>query len=204
MKTLRKRTKALMLAALAASAFLLTSCNPIENDSESASLLVVQRMTGVDLEGREVSALLSDVALVDPETGATSVYADFAKATLSVQTLDPAPIMGMSQYNDVQLTRYVVTFSRSDGRNVQGKDVPYSFEANLTETIKVGMTSTVTFILVREAAKLETPLLTLRDAQPDNVLNVTAKVEFYGHDLAERKVKGTGYLSVHFANYVDK
>jgi hypothetical protein len=33
---------------------------------------------------------------------------------------------------------------------------------------------------------------------------MTAKIEFYGHDLTDKAVKATGYLTVYFANYNDK
>ena len=32
---------------------------------------------------------------------------------------------------------------------------------------------------------------------------MTAVVDFFGHDLAGRMVKATGYLTVYFANYAD-
>jgi hypothetical protein len=188
-------------AVLLAASFLLISCNPVENESQSASLLIVESLTGLDILGTEGFFLQSDVLIVDPATGAASVRSDSAKATFRATTLDPAPLLGTSQYNDIQITRYVVTYIRADGRNIEGVDVPYSFGGSLSAIIRIGISTSVSFVIVREVAKQEPPLSSLRAALPGDILNVTAKVDFYGHDLANKTVKATGMLPVFFANY---
>jgi hypothetical protein len=188
-------------AVLLAASFLLISCNPVENESQSASLLIVESLTGLDILGTEGFFLQSDVLIVDPATGAASVRSDSAKATFRATTLDPAPLLGTSQYNDIQITRYVVTYIRADGRNIEGVDVPYSFEGSLSAIIRTGISTSVSFVIVREVAKQEPPLFSLRAALPGDILNVTAKVDFYGRDLANKTVKATGMLPVFFANY---
>lgn len=188
-------------AVLLAASFLLISCNPIENESQSASLLIVESLTGLDILGTEGSFLQSDVLIVDPATGATSVRSDSAKATFRATTLEPAPLLGTSQYNDIQITRYVVTYIRADGRSIEGVDVPYSFEGSLSAIVRIGISTSVSFVIVREVAKQEPPLINLRAALPGDILNVTAKVDFYGHDLANKTVKATGMLPIFFANY---
>jgi len=188
-------------AVLLAASFLLISCNPVENESQSASLLIVESLTGMDISGTEGFFLQSDVLIVDPATGAASVRSDSAKATFRATTLDPAPLLGTSQYNDIQITRYVVTYIRADGRNKEGVDVPYSFEGSLSAIIRIGISTSVSFVIVREVAKQEPPLFNLRAALPGDILNVTAKVDFYGRDLANKTVKATGMLPIFFANY---
>jgi hypothetical protein len=188
-------------AVLLAASFLLISCNPVENESQSASLLIVESLTGMDIEGAEGFFLQSDVLIVDPVTGTTSVRADSAKATFRATTLEPAPLLGTSQYNDIQITRYVVTYIRADGRNIEGVDIPYSFEGSLSALIRIGISAPVSFVIVREVAKQEPPLFNLRAALPGDILNVTAKVVFYGHDLANKTVRATGMLPIFFANY---
>jgi hypothetical protein len=186
------------LALLAASIFL-PACNPLEDESRSNSILVVENITGKDMSGTEAGFLQSDVVKKD-----NSITADTAKATLSARFMDPAPILGTSQYSDIMVTRYVVSFSRTDGRNRPGADVPFPFEGSLTTLVRVDSTASVNFVIVREAAKLEAPLVNLRDSAYGDILNMTAKIEFYGHDLTDKAVKATGYLTVYFANYVDK
>ena len=177
------------------------ACNPVENKTKSASLLVVENLLGIDLDGNEVNFLQSDVIIQDPDTGAVAWRGDAAKATLSASTLDPDPKLGVSSYEDVQVTRYVVSYIRPDGKNVQGKDVPYSFEGNLSVLVRIGQASTASIVVVREVAKQEPPLVNLQNADRGDVLNMTIRVDFYGHDMANRAVQATGYLPVFFANY---
>ncbi len=190
--------KAFGTTVLLAAFLLLISCNPVENDSRSASLLIVQSILGQDSEGANANFLQSDVVLANG-----SVRADSITATLRVDTVDPDPVLGTSQFNDVVLTRYLVSFTRTDGKGVPGQDVPYPFEGSLSTVITVGASTSLSLVLVREVAKLEPPLVELVDLGAEVVLACTAKIEFYGHDLASREVKATGYLTVYFANYVD-
>ncbi len=199
MKTLWTKKHILMGLALLAASIFLPACNPLENDSRSNSILVVENITGKDMSGTDAGFLQSDVVKKD-----NSIAADTAKATLSARFMDPAPILGTSQYSDIMVTRYVVSFSRTDGRNRPGADVPFPFEGSLTTLVRVDSTASVNFVIVREAAKLEAPLINLRDSAYGDILNMTAKIEFYGHDLTDKAVKATGYLTVYFANYVDK
>ena len=192
-----------LLAALAAGFLLLPACNPVENTTQSATLFRIVSLTGKDLADQDQNFLLSDVLYVNPDTGAQTWVADVAKATFSAELLDPKSLTGASSYNDIMVTRYVVTFQRSDGRNSQGTDVPYSFEGTLSVLVPIGQATAATFVIVREIAKQEPPLLNLKDGLPGDGLYVTAKVDFYGRDGANKTVKATGYLPITFANYAN-
>jgi hypothetical protein len=195
-----KNMKKVFGIAIILSAFLvLVSCNPVDNDSRSASLLLIDNILGVDAEGTNANFLQSDVLLTNG-----SVRADTITATIRAETLDPDPLLGSSQYNDIVLTRYLVSFTRTDGRNVPGQDVPYPFEGSMSTVIKTGSTASVSLVLVREVAKLEPPLIGLVDLRAETVLTCTAKIDFYGHDMVNRTIKATGYLTVYFANYADQ
>ncbi len=194
--------KQIILLGVALAALLVaTSCNPIENDTQSASLLTVLQIAGVDATGNESSFLMSDV--VDMTTGSPVVYNDSGMVTIRNTPLDPSPVGGTSQYNDVILTRYIVTFTQPNGANQQGVDVPFSFEGALSTTIPINSEASFGIMLVRIQAKLEPPLLQLRDLASGE-LECTAKIEFFGHDVANRDVKTTGYINIFFANYADK
>ena len=182
---------------------LLLSCNPIEDETKSDSLLIVEKITATDLEGNEVNFLNSDVIKVNEDTGETYVTADAAKATLRATLLDPAPLLGASIYNDILVTRYVVTYTRSDGKNTPGVDVPYPIDGSLSALVRIGQTTDVSIIVVRETAKLEPPLRNLAIGRADGVITATAKIDFYGEDMTKHKVKATGYLTIEFANYID-
>jgi hypothetical protein len=198
---MKKKRQILLLGLVLAAGFGLTACNPIEDQSQSASLLTVLTVQGVDSTGNQSDFLNSDVVKVDTTTGLTTVFADSAIALLKVSTLDPNPVGGVSQYNDVTVDRYVVSYSQPNGANREGVDVPYSFEAMLTRTIPVNSQDSLAFIVVRLAAKLESPLVQLVDS--GDILQCTARIDFYGHDQANKTVKATGYLPIFFSNYAD-
>jgi len=195
---------ALKVMAVLPAILLLLSCNPIENESDSASMLIVKNLTGTDLEGNEVNYLQSDVLYLDPTTSTETITADEAKVSLAATLLDPAPAYGASSFNGITVNRYVVTYMRADGKNIEGVDVPYSFEGAISAFIEVDSTVDVSFIIVRAVSKAEPPLLDLAEGRAEGVLNVNAKVDFYGHDLTNRNVKATGYLSIYFTNYVNE
>jgi len=201
---MKKAKYALKILAIFPVILLLLSCNPIENESDSASTLILKSMTGTDLEGNEVNYLQSDVLFVDPTTSAETITADEAKASLGVTLLDPDSAYGPSSFNGITVDRYVVTYIRADGKNVEGVDVPYSFEGALSAFIEVDSSVDINFVIVRAISKAEPPLIDLVDGRAEGVLNVNAKVDFYGHDLTNRNVKATGYISIFFTNYVNE
>lgn len=198
---MKKKRQILLLGLVLAAGLVLTACNPIEDKSQSASFLTVLTVQGVDSSGNTTDYLNSDVQKINTTTGLTTVAADSAVALLKVSSLDPNPIGGVSQYNDVTLDRYIVSYRQPNGANREGVDVPYSFEATVTRTIPVNSQDSLGFIVVRDGAKLESPLAQL--ATSGDVLQCTAKIDFYGHDQANKKVTATGYLTIFFANYAD-
>lgn len=196
--TKKKSATTLLILAVLPAILMLSACNPLEDDSKSSSFIIVESITGTDLFGKTASFLQSDVVLAN-----STVTADVATATLQASLLDPAPILKPSQFNDIMLDRYIVSYSRVDGKNRQGVDVPYSFEGALTQLLKIGTSTSISFVVVREVAKLESPLIDLAQNRAEGVIEATAKIELYGHDLAENKVKATGYLTIFFANYAE-
>ncbi len=182
----------------------MTSCNDVENDSRSASLLILESLLGTDAGGTAANFLQSDVLKMTGMRRRDRSSRTRRSATFRVQSLDPAPIMGTSPYYDVMLDRYTVSYSRTDGKNNPGTDVPYPFEGSLSALVPLGATTRWPFVVVREVAKLEPPLVGLVDLGAEVVLTATAKIDFYGHDLANNKVKTTGYLTVYFANYAEE
>ncbi len=194
------KTKILFKASiLLALSIVFISCNPLENETLSNSILIIMNLTGQDINGNTANFMQSDVL-----TSTNAVTADSATVTFKAQLLNPDPINGPSQYNNVLVTRYVVSYFRSDGKNIEGVDIPYSFEGYLSTLVEIDNTAEISFVLVREVAKLEPPLIDLHEGRGDGVLQLRAKVDFYGHDMANKAVKSTGYLSIFFANYADE
>ncbi len=195
---MKNRKKVLSILVILPVFLILSACNPIEDETRSSSFLIVEKIQGQDYEGNTTDYLQSDVIKNN------SVFADVATATLRAATIDPNPLLGTSQYNDIILTKYTVSYSRTDGKNSPGVDVPLPFEGTLSVLVRVGSSTGVSFVIVREVAKMEPPLIALAEGRAEGVLQVTARIDFYGHDLANRNVKATGYLPIYFANYVDE
>jgi len=203
--TMKKRTWTFMILAALPVVLLFTACNPLENDSRSSSFIVVENITGSTSTGTAVNFLESDVVKVDAVSGAGTVYSDTAAVTLIANLMDPSSAATASFYNDILLDRYVVSYSRTDGNNRQGTDVPYSFEASLSRSLKIGASTTFSIVVVRDVSKLEPPLVDLViQGRAQGVIETTAKIEFYGRDVANRAVTATGYLSIRFANFADQ
>ncbi|MCJ7589475.1 MAG: hypothetical protein MUQ00_16495 [Candidatus Aminicenantes bacterium] len=200
---MKSLTMGLKGMALAIGCLALLSCNPLENKTESSSLLIVQNLTGVNTEGQEVSYLESDVVRLD-NAGNPFVTADPAVVTFSAKLLDLTSSRGPSQYNDIIIDRYVVRYTRVEGKNQEGVDVPYAFEGSLSTMVQINSVTEISFPIVRAAAKLEPPLVNLASTTAEGVLQVTARVDFYGHDMMNKKITATGYLAIFFANYADK
>lgn len=201
---MKKAKNALKITVILMGLFFLFSCNPIADESKSDSMLVVVSVTGLDLEQNEVEYLQSDVISYSADSQQYYVTGDAAKVTLTAKLLNPSTTVEASLYNSIQVTRYTVQYIRSDGKSVEGVDVPYSFEGAISANIEIDASVEASFIVVREVAKQESPLVDLIEARDEGVLEVVAKIDFYGHDMTNNKVKATGYLTIFFANYIDE
>ena len=91
-------------------------------------------------------------------------------------------------------------FTRADGRNVPGVDVPYGFDGAATVTVSDGESS-VAFEIVRHIMKQEAPLGAL--ASNAATIATIAEVTFYGRDLAGREVSVSGRMLINFGNFAD-
>ncbi|MDD8031960.1 MAG: hypothetical protein PHQ25_08195 [Acidobacteriota bacterium] len=193
---MKKITLSFKILTVFALSLMLFSCNPVEKETDSGSFLIIESITGKDNLGNDSSIVFSDVITNG------QVYSDFVTVTLQTATLDPNPIMGVSQYSDIMLTNYVVTYIRSDGATVEGTDVPYHFEGTLSQLVPVGSSVSFPLIIVKDTAKNQAPLNTL--VGTTEVLECHATIEFIGHDLRNRGVRQTGQITVRFADFVDE
>jgi len=92
-------------------------------------------------------------------------------------------------------------YRRTDGRNVQGVDVPYAFDSGMTISVPISSGVQQTFDIVRVSAKLEPPLLAL--ATNGLTIDAIADVTFYGKDMHNNDVAVTASIGVTFANFGD-
>lgn len=176
-----------------------TGCNALENKSTSASMLQLVSLTGKDLQGNEGSTtVFSDVIFEN------SIINDNGVAALAAYPLDPL-ILEPSPYMEVMVDQIDIDFKRTDGRNVEGVDVPFRFTQPMSMLVPFGTGANIPFVLIRHAAKLEAPLLELREwVNQEKILQLVAIVTIHGKDLGGHRVAPvTGNLSVWCANFAD-
>jgi hypothetical protein len=174
--------------AAAALALALAGCSAayVEGD-RSTVLLVIESIN-------EGAPIISDVrgAGDNPDT----IINCLAKVTVSVRTKNPSQTATAVQ--DVRLTRYEVSYRRSDGRGVQGVDVPYTISGNMTVTVAAGDSATFPVDLVRHQAKLLPPLSNITGLQ---LVTMFADVTLNGATISGSNVSAQGTVQVTFADY---
>ena len=187
-----------------------------------ASLAAMTAGCGGDLLTNDRSSLVVVIDALQAASGATAIptfggtlqsdvltrggiISDPGRVTMRVIGKDPTDVLSLG--NSVTIDRYLVTFTRSDGRNTPGLDVPYPFDSAVTFTVTPGSTSTTaSFELIRHTAKLEAPLLGLRDQNNNinwTIISTLAEVTFFGHDQSGRKVSASGRIGVQFGDFAD-
>jgi hypothetical protein len=195
-------TRRLVGGALAgAVAVGLPGCTTAQRADESSSILIIDALKAAS--GAEPDKL-GGVLASDVQTGG-GIFADNLEATFRLALKDPGSTTNPSQpstTNYITVTRYSVRFVRSDGRNTPGVDVPWAFDGGMTATVtETGAVATGT--LVRVQAKVEAPLMALRNLGGAVTISTIAEVTFYGTDQAGRAVTAVGRISVNFADWAD-
>lgn len=191
----RIRLAAVVMMALAA-----TSCGDLVPGRGSSYLIMdaLRGSSGADPATFSETVSSDVITVVD---GVPTVFEDPGQVTLRLAMKDagsPNP-SAPSAANHITVNRYRVRYFRTDGRNVEGVDVPHAFDGAITGTISGS--STLTFTLVRIQAKREAPLAAL--AANGNVISAIAEVTFYGRDQTGREASVSGQLTITFANWGD-
>ena len=174
-------------------ALVATGCG--NTDGRSPTQLVLDSLNAKSGTGSTGSTLESDVRIKG------SLVADTGEAKLSLILRDQANPQP-SDLTQVTLTRYRVSYRRTDGHSVPGVDVPYAFDSGLTVTVAAGGSAIVGFELVRITAKDEAPLRALTAS--GDVIFAIADVTFYGKDLSGNDVSVSGSVGITFADFADK
>jgi hypothetical protein len=195
---------ALALAAMAAG------CGDVATSSRGPSILVIDSLTAAsgaqpdELGGTLDSDVITNVREPKPCSDTEpcpTVFSDVGQVKLSLTAKDQASATGPSDLNAVTITRYRVEFSRTDGHNLPGVDVPYAFDSAMTFTVTPADGGAMGFELVRHVSKQEAPLLALRTSH--NIISTIAKVTFFGTDQAGNVVSATGSIGIAFGNFAD-
>jgi hypothetical protein len=164
------------------------SCGSVVRTGRGSSFLVLDSLGST-------SGIISDIS--DTAVGETAVaqIRNIMKDVGAATPVTPSPL------NDVTLTQYRVEYSRADGRNTPGVDVPYPFDGVLIVTVPANASSTpVAFSLVRVQAKSDPPLVLFPKSFNGSITTITqfAKVTFFGNDQTGRQVSVSGSTQIDF------
>lgn len=194
----RWRTAGLALVIGTALVSVTGGCTQKQLEGRGSSYVIVQNLQGAS--GADPSTfgntLSSDVLTVVDES--PTVFADPGRVVLTLAMKDPAGAAPTTA-NFVTFNRYRVTYSRADGRNTPGVDVPHSFDGAFTVTVG-DQPVTATFTLVHAHAKTQEPLLPLVS---NGTILTNARVTLYGADQVGNDVTVSSNISVTFANWGD-
>ena len=199
-----------LAAVIAATA----SCGDVVRQGSAPVFLVIDQLAGqrgaVSL-GAPSNPLSSDVitnitspAPCSTDSPCPTIFGDSGTVTLRAPLKDigaTAPLAPTSN-NEVTINRIHVQYTRADGRNTQGIDVPFGFDSASTGTIPPGGSLQLGFELVRNVAKQEAPLVQLRTS--NNFISALATITFYGVDRVGNNVQTTGQIQIEFGNFGDQ
>ena len=179
-----------------------------------SSFLVIDALQGVRGGagvGTASAILTSDVvtnvtspAPCSAATPCPTFFGDGGQVTMHVVMKDAGAVNATTPtpINNITLARYRVEYTRADGRNRPGVDVPFAFDGVITNTVTPDGT-TVGFSLVRVQAKSEMPLMLLQN-QFSPIITELATVTFYGQDQAGNQVSVSGSIQIDFGNFGDQ
>jgi hypothetical protein len=184
-----------------AGALVASGCGDLVRQGRSPVMLVIDRLeaaSGAQQSAQFGGTLDSDVITI--VEGNPTIFSDSGRVTMRILHKDPAA--GPSGINAVTITRYRVTYRRSDGRNIPGVDVPQPFDSAVTFTVAPGVAVQHTFELVRHLAKEDAPLAALVVNLAVTIATV-ADITFFGRDQAGNAVSTTGSIGVIFGDFGD-
>ena len=155
------------------------------------------------VEDSEATVLLVVASINDGKTIASDVRGDGGTITnCSVQVKLAAPLKNPknpgSVTENILLQRYDVSFSRADGRGIEGVDVPYRFSAAMAAYVARGAETAITVDIVRQQAKLEPPLSNITGKE---IVEMIAHVTVYGQTVSRDSVSASGAVQIRFADY---
>lgn len=202
------------LFGLAALIGATVSCGDVVRQGSSPVFLVIDELAGqrgATTLGSPSNPLISDVItnITSPAPcSATSpcptIFGDSGTVKLRTPLKDTGATVALAptSNNEVTINRVHVQYTRADGRNTEGVDVPFGFDSAVTGTIPPGGTLQLGFELVRNVAKQESPLAQLRTS--NNFISAIATVTFYGVDRVGNNIQTTGTIQIEFGNFGDQ
>lgn len=198
-KLSRKWTRRVWLAGAMAAFLFAPGCAP-DYVTENSSPVIV-RVTAVSPNVLESDVRSGSKAAATGE-GGLFTCPDFATVGVAVRAKNPTLNIANKVAMGVFFESYSVRFFRTDGRGVEGVDVPYRITGNMTRVVDVETSGStgIPIEVVRHQAKNEPPLSTIFQT---SVLTMMAEITLYGRTTAGEKVSGSGMMQIDFADYGD-
>lgn len=196
--------------AVVCGALTLSACTAdFAKQGEGQLILVIVDITG---EPGGPATEAGDVLLSD----VSPVFNDDAVLTFNIIPKNPRPDAIVREV--VFMDRYEVRYFRTDGRNVEGVDVPHRISGPLGVSFTFPTVQAAVVInVVRHQAKLEPPLRQLQGlfvTPPANggvlqisgagILTTIAEITLYGRTLNGAGISATGRIQVTFADFSDE
>lgn len=176
------------VAVAAALAMAGCSADYVEQNEGPVLLLITSINDGAQLDA-------------DVRNGAESTFVCENEVDVDLTVMNKNPNSPAAPSSTVQLDSYEVKYSRSDGRGVEGVDVPFRITGNLSASVGVGDEVTVPIEVVRRQAKLEPPLENIFQT---TVLTVNAQVTLFGKTISDKRVSATARFQIDFADFGDQ
>ena len=176
-----------VVAVAAALAMAGCSADYVENNEGPVLLLITAINGGAQLDS-------------DVRNGEFSTFVCENEVDVELTVQNKNPNAPSAPSSTVQLDSYEVRYSRSDGRGVEGVDVPFRITGNLAATVGVGDDLSVPIEVVRRQAKLEPPLDNISQT---TVLTVSAQVTLFGKTISENRVSAAARFQIDFADFGD-
>jgi hypothetical protein len=196
----------LKLVTVAALISVLASCGDVVRQGQSPVFLTVDKLEAAP--GNKPQAfsgtLSSDVAIISPvpcSSNSPCVFNDLGRVSLFLTPKDFT--VAPTSNNQVTISRYQVTYRRTDGRSTPGVDVPYSFVGAVTATVPPVGSLEFPFELVRLTAKGTPPLLSLV-RNSGAVITTIADVTFFGTDQVGNEISVAGSILINFGDFADQ
>ncbi len=177
-----------MIALAVALAMAGCSADYVEN-STAPVLLVINELNG----GAQLDS--------DVRNGENSEFVCENEVDVKVTVQTKNPNAPSAPSSGVQLESYEVRYVRSDGRGVEGVDVPFRITGTLATRVNIGDEITFPLEVVRRQAKQEPPLDNIGQT---TVLTMSAQVTLFGKTIAEQRVSASGAMQIDFADFADK
>jgi hypothetical protein len=179
----------------------MTSCNLNPNFANNGNSPILFNITSINGGAQLDSDVVSGEGATPP---LSFICPDLVGVRVENHLKNPN-IATIDFRGDITINRYEVQYFRSDGRGVQGVDVPYAISGNIAVEVVSGAAVTIPIEVVRRQAKVEPPLLILAGGNGGGaVLTVFAEITLHAVTTIGQTMTATGRMQIDFADFGDK